>query len=330
MKRLFLGDTTPYLAGIAHKNDSGSKLITQENLEDFLNSPSGSFYSSLGDFFDIDLFCQMLDLSDEINYCPPPDGKWSDLGKAPDPRYNMETETQEHLYQWSYIKRKPVYGLQVPDFLDPVFDNTIHYNHRITNGQQIWAFGCSITVGIGVSENQRYANLVGESLGLPVNTIAYIGSSAKWASDQILSSDIKKNDIVIWGLTSLNRFGYFLHDKRYYHILPSFLDDYPLMKNLFEPDKMISPNVFYESFRSIMTADNFCNKIGAHLIILGVFPRYSKQKEIKKNYQNFVATDRSFLDHGSDGWHPGPRHHELYKNKVLDYIKLNDINIQSK
>lgn len=324
MKHLIVGDVTEYLAIQATKFNSSAQLITENNVNDFLTSDRGVFYSSLGDFSKAKVFCEMLWAADQITYCPPPDNVWSDRNFAPDSRFSIETETREHLYQWSYIKRKPISGLDIPDFLDPVFDNTLCFNPRITDRTQIWNYGCSITVGIGVEKHQTYGCLLSQRLNLPISTIAHEGSSIRWASDQIMSSDIKKDDIIIWGLTSVNRFGYFLHDGRYYHVLASFLDNYPLMNNLFESTRLISPDVSYEALRAILTANNFCQKLGAHLIIIGVMPSYTLDKEIK-NYKNFIPTDRKFIDLGDDDMHPGTKHHEFYVAKILDYMQTHQL-----
>lgn len=320
MKHLFVGDITDYLSNQAKKFDSQARLVTEETLPEFLLESNGTYYASLGDFSIAKSFCQVLASSNEITYCPPPDSIWSDQDLAPDPRFSMETETKEHLYQWSYINRRPVFGLDVPDFLDPVVDKMLKSGQRASDDKQIWNFGCSITVGVGVTDDQTYGQLLSKRLELPISKVAFEGSSIRWASDQILSSDIKQGDVVIWGLTSINRFGYFLHDRRYYHVLASFLDDYPLMKDLFEPDILISPDLAYEALRSILTANNFCRKIGAHLIIVGVMPGYPLNKQIKQ-YENFIATDCKFKDLGSDGLHPGPQHHQFYTARVLDYMK---------
>lgn len=322
MKYLMIGDVTDYLAKQAREYSSDAQLVTQDTMDIFLGSKKGTFYTSLGDFTDTKLFVEILSHSDEIMYCPPSDGIWSDSGTAPDDRFNMETEIKEHLYQWSYIHRKPVIGLETPDFLDPIFDNTLVITPRITDRKQIWNFGCSITVGIGVDKDQTYGHLLNQKLGLPISVVAYGGSSIRWAADQIMCSDIKKDDLVIWGLTSFNRFGYFLHDNRYYHIIANFFNDYPQMRTRFESDILISPDVAYQGLRSIMGVDNFCRQVGATLVILGVFPTYVHEKLLKQ-YPNFVATDCKFKDLGHDNQHPGPKHHEFYCKKVIEYLHKN-------
>jgi hypothetical protein len=320
MKHLMIGDVTEYLAQQALRNNSKSKIVTQQTTTEFLAAERGFFYTSIGDFSSMEMFCQVLDHADEITFCPPPNNTWSSD--------TIEAETKEFLYQWSYAKNKPVYNLKTPDFLDPKIDHAIQFHHRITKGQQIWNFGCSITKGTGVQQQQTYGSLLSKQLQLPISVVAHDGSSIKWAADQLLSSDIAQDDIVIWGVTNVNRFGYFLHDSRYYHIYLKFFKNYPLMLNLFEKNILLSPNLVYEALTSIQIANNFCNKIGAHLIMLGVFPYFSDFDNRLHKYKNFVPTGhqlQDFKDLGSDNIHPGPIHHEFYATKVMDYLNNKQI-----
>ena len=50
-------------------------------------------------------------------------------------------------------------------------------------------------------------------LNLPVSTLAQGGTSIFWAADQILRSDIRKDDIVIFMLTSTHRFPYYTNSQ---------------------------------------------------------------------------------------------------------------------
>ena len=79
-------------------------------------------------------------------------------------------------------------------------------DQRKTAGQQIWIVGCSYAHGNCLEYiNQRYGQLVAEYYHLPVSFLTKPGSSIDWACDQILRADINPGDIVIWGITSVNR-----------------------------------------------------------------------------------------------------------------------------
>lgn len=319
MKLLIVGDVTDYLATYATKKDKSAKLVTQDSVDSYLASPTGTFYTSLGDFTSPDRFCDALLGASQIEY-KPPQGQWSDKDLIKDSQFSMETEIKEHLYQWGYLHRRSVIGLSLPDFYDPTFNNTIVNHARQTDEKQAWNFGCSITAGVGVAIEETYGDLVCAQLGLPLTRVAYRGSSVKWAADQIIASDIRPRDIVIWGVTSFNRFGYFLHDGRFYHLTSGFTSNYPLFNKLLPRDWLISPHVIYESLRGIQIADNFCRKIGAHLIMLGVFESYPNKTDLQK-YPNFISIGKSFADKGTDKLHPGPKHHQIYAKAVLEYIE---------
>ena len=76
--------------------------------------------------------------------------------------------------------------------------------YRQTDDKTLWITGCSITHGIGVSKEQRYADLLEKKLGLPTVLLTQSGSSIAWQTDQLLQSDIRAGDLVVWGLTSFN------------------------------------------------------------------------------------------------------------------------------
>ena len=94
-------------------------------------------------------------------------------------------------------------------------------------------------------------------LNLPVSFLTKVGSSNTWAKDQILRSNIKKNDIVIWGLTSAIRMPYF-HNGLLRHIFAgSFISDSEIKKFL-SPDRLDEQTLIYDSITSIMQVINFC------------------------------------------------------------------------
>lgn len=313
MKLLFVGDTTDCLEIRAKKTDRSASLVVERSADKYLNSIDGVFYTSLGEFNSIGSFCDVLLSANEIVFVPPSSGKWSSPG--------IEPETIEHLYQWSFVKERPVSGLVIPDFLQPVFKKNLQLHQRVSDQKQIWNYGCSITYGIGVKNDETYGSLINKELGLTLSTIAYPGSGVKWAGDQILSSDIKNGDVVIWGLTELRRIGYCLHDDKFYHLNNSFLHHYPIMKKVVGDKDFLSPDLIYQGLKSIQTVNNFCEKIGATLVMLGVFPHLSDIEYLAQN-SNFVGTTKKFIDRGTDGMHPGPRHHAYYAELIQQHLSL--------
>ena len=83
MFELFVGDVHQSLAGEATKYNKDAVLITSADVDDFLKTPTGTAYSSLGDINDIDIFFQLCNKADKIYYRPP--ATWSDSSSGNKP-----------------------------------------------------------------------------------------------------------------------------------------------------------------------------------------------------------------------------------------------------
>ena len=111
----------------------------------------------------------------------------------------------------------------------------------------------------------------------------------------------------------------------YYQVNPEFDKIVPL--SLLDSDHRI-----YESLSSIQQVNNFCSKIGAHLILLNIHGNLELLDYCAK-YKGFIMMhgaqglewDSSFLDFGTDQQHPGPKTHQHYANLILE--KINNLNI---
>jgi hypothetical protein len=265
---------------------------------------------------DINLYIKVLESASEIIYCPPPYTNFDvsnsfyestllsvcelngiALTNAPLDIYNAQTEIM----------------LELQDF-------------RKSDYPQIWIAGGSDTWGVGLEENsQRYGDIIAKELNMPVSTLAAGGASIMWCADQILRSDIRKNDIVIIGLTPGGRFPYY-NLKEIKHInVSTLLEDSKLEKEI-DIKILDHPTIRYAVVLAVYQVLNFCNKIGAKLIIAGISIDLELWFHLKniQNYTHLANIDFSykFLDYGFDNMHPGPITHKLYANQILK--KLNE------
>lgn len=317
MKTLLVGDVSEYLSQHARSISKHAELITQSNFNKIAKSTSGVFYTSLGDFTNVEKFTQTLLAADRVIYYPPK--KWSDHGvKFKNCGWSMESETQEHLYQLSWIKKIQIENLNI-DFKNPNFEKQITIHPRSSNDPQIWSFGCSITAGNGVLSNQVYTEVLAKKLDLDITRVACEGASISWAVDQLLMSDIQKNDIVVLGVTSLNRLCYILHSGRFYHVLPRFYENYPLVHKIVDIDDLVSPNTLYQSYSKLAMAQNFCRKLHAHLVMLEVLPN-SLDSTILTKYPDIIRSPKTYIDKGSDYSHPGPKQHSWFSEQIYQRI----------
>lgn len=307
---VYLGDTTEYLQKVAQDYDSKARLVTENNFQDL---PPGSYYTSIGDLGSLYNLGLLLQQADKIIYVPPLNDQWSG-GKE------MKYWTEDYLKVFSFIK--PVENYNMPGqslILDRLADQRIH------NSPQLWISGCSVSHGKGVSKEERYGTLLAKRLNLPVSFLTCPGSSIIWAADQILRSDIRKNDTVILGLTSHQRIPYY-HDQRLIHVNSGcYLRDSNL-KNIVSLDILTSENSFYQTLSSVFQVINFCKQLKVNLVIASLLDNdivyYIKNFPKLTVISNIWGRENQnrFLDFGSDAEHPGPKTHQYYANKIYQKI----------
>lgn len=316
---LFVGDVTEDLSTAARKFDPSAYLIDSSNVA---NKHCGTAYVSLGDLQSIGDFFKLLTTANKIVYSPPL--AWSDK-KTSSQSYSAAWITEHYIRLASNLYCIPTEN--VPDKITGVTEPV----PRKSAGQQLWIAGCSTTHGVGVLEHQRYPNIVKTSLGLESTDLSWPGSSIAWSRDQILKSDIKENDIVIWGITSVGRFCWFDHAIMTHVNVQHYYKNSNFDKTV--PASMLdAPHRVYEALSAIQQVDNFCNKVGAHLIMPNLHGNLDIMADCAR-YKGFVMihglTDlefhSGFLDLGSDNQHPGPLTHQHYAELVLK--KINDLEI---
>lgn len=306
MINLFVGDNTEYLADIAKEFDPCATLVDYSNYTQILNIhyTSGTIYTSLADLPKIDDRNVLYDLllkADKIFYRPP--AIWSDnLDKF---SWDSQQILSEYLLNNVNSQRHNVDGLtklaysDTNKYLDLV-------NTRSTDGRCVWANGCSIAHGVGVDINQRFSNLISAHIKIPLVSMAVPGSSLELQADQILRSDIQKDDIVIWGLTSELR-------------LPKFNGMLEAESNL---DDRMSETRLYKAVTSVYQVINFCKKVSAKLILFPVISTEYLRLMLAnvEQYYDFPYQSK-FVDIGTDNIHPGPKQHQLWANYCIDIIE---------
>lgn len=189
---------------------------------------------------------------------------------------------------------------------------------RKTDNPQIWIAGCSISHGIGVTNEQRFGQLVANELNLEASFLTQPGSSIEWAADQILRSDIRRKDIVVWGLTHLNRFPVIL-DYKVENVGPWNLDEHRSKFRTVEGFN--EENMIYKALTRTAEVVNFCNKVKARLVLGGLVPAEHKELYYVSNSPHYVTLPDTFVDHGSDKLHPGPKQHREYADIIINKLR---------
>jgi hypothetical protein len=327
---VFLGDVFEYTSKQALQYDNTAFLLDFNNCEEFFNNSltnDTTVYTSLGDLSkNLSQIWNILISSDEIVYCPP--AKWSDNKtlNVTNPTDSIHGLTEHLLLTLpAHVKVTNFNraGL-VPDPV-PLVDS------RRGNSVQLWIAGCSFSHGLGVESQQRYGQLVANQLDLPVSFLTRDGSSISWAADQILRSDIKAGDIVIWGLTAIERLTYVQDNKLSVGVTVNTYKVNPKLEKTLPAETLTSQNTFYSHIYSIEQVVNFCKATKAKLLIIGLLTsdsclRYLADKSFfhrypySRTFNNNSISEFNFVDTGTDNLHPGPEQHLLYKNFIISII----------
>lgn len=316
---VFLGDTGEYLSHIAQDYDASACLISQHNLD---NLSSGIYYTSIGDVGGLVNLGKLLQQVDKIIYSPPPNNQWSG-GTA------MKNWTEDYLRIFSF-------RCLVENYVETCRDwssITQLVDERKTQGSQLWIAGCSVSHGEGVDDQCRYGTLLSKKLDVPVSFLTAPGSSISWAADQILRSDIRDGDTLVWGLTSENRLPY-IKDNTLHHVQVSTYVKNLNFENTLCIDELTSDNTVYRHLTSIFQVLNFCKKVKVRLVLAPLID--SGLISHLKFLPNLVLLtnlwgrekETMFLDLASDGSHPGPITHQFYADEI--YHKILDFDNEDK
>jgi hypothetical protein len=162
---------------------------------------------------------------------------------------------------------------------------------------------------VGVSNHEKFSMLVSDKLQIPLVSLTMGGSSIEWSNDQLIRSDIRRGDIVIWGLTSESR-------------TPKWsMAEMRCIPNTSKKSK-ISNTRLYKAVISVHQVINYCNKIGAKLIIMPLIC----SEELRMHFNNIDVFHQlpysiSMLDIGTDGIHPGRMQHREWADACINIIE---------
>jgi len=310
MITVYVGDNNESLARYASKQDSNAYLVNNENYHTFLlldSCTNVTVYTSLSDLpkitdNDSPLF-NVLNKADKIFYHPP--NKWSDGNKF---SKTSQQSLIEYFLNLINIKKNNVVNLNLSKYQTNSYINLV--NTRTTNENVVWASGCGITQGLGVPQHSKFSALVAKELQLTLVDISKSASSIDWSRDQILRSDIREGDIILWGLTSEYKTAVWNpNDKTVTFDKPNDIE-----------------TQLYRALTSIHQVINMCNKLEVKLILLPI--SCSEQLMIYlssiSNFSDFSYQTKPF-DYSEDGIHAGVLQHQKWANECLSVLIPNKI-----
>jgi hypothetical protein len=315
---VYVGDVTEYLAHLAFKHDPNALLITVDNHE---NLSSGTYYVNLGDLKNLNQLGTVLRQADHIIYAPPE--RWSDsiFGSS-----RMKEWTEDYVSTFATDSSKIIDGLQFQDLKTPEMLDIADVRQGAE--PQIWIAGCSISHGVGVDQNQRYGKIISQELGMHASFLTCPGSSVSWAADQILRSDIRKKDVIFWGVTGASRFTHWNDiDNKIQHCTASEWEQRKTyLQQIIHKKFLTSDHMIYQCVNSINQVHNVCNKLGIKLIIGTLIAGLEKYL---RNLSGFLPLggihgrnpEDIYPDLGTDNLHPGPITHRYYADKMLEKFR---------
>jgi hypothetical protein len=307
---VFVGDSDDSIAIRAKKHTADAFLVEHSNFEEFLSSEfSGNVtvYTAHSDLPKITknraVLYEVLNKADIIYYSPPV--SWSDSDRDFFSETNQQSLT---LFFLSIINKQKnnVINFDLSEYTHNPYISL--RDSRKTQSELLWSAGCSIAHGVGVSKDQRYANLISNNINRPLIDLSLAGSSIEYAADQILRSDIRANDIVVWGLTEETRFSDWntkLQQVRYGE------------RNIHS----LTETRIYKSVISVHQVVNFCSKVGATLILIPIICSENFCL-LLSGLDNFyqMPYQTKFIDYGDDELHPGPLQHKKYADFLISVI----------
>ena len=201
-----------------------------------------------------------------------------------------------------------------------------HRNTRKTTDPVLWTVGASMTSARGVEDEERWGHLVANELNVNEVNLAKSEASIWDGADQIIRSDVQKDDIVAWGLPPAGRVETVIDNtissQSINHAEHADFFTYKL-------DHFHSNTQYLVGLREIHQVINFCNRLQVKLYIVNFtepvwFPLALRSYERFLNLQH-TLDGRTFLpimiDYGTDGEHPGPRQHQEYAEKISKFIR---------
>jgi hypothetical protein len=316
---LFVGDCDESLSIEAKKFDKTACLLDCSNFEKYLASSNEftTVYTSIADLPKIStdrvVFYEILQKADKIYYKPP--AVWSDHNSE-FLAHSQQQLTAYFLYLVNQEKNNVV-GLDLSSYESNSYLNL--QSQRICNDSQLWVAGCSITAGVGVNLEETYTVKIAENFNNQFSDLSQGGSGLEFAADQILRSDIRKGDTVVWGLTSEYRAPYWDRPSRQVKHLIANNFDY---RKATPANDITDETRLYKAVTSFNQVANFCTKIGARLIAVPILCTEALQLLIKDHSCFYRLPYRpGFIDVGTDKIHPGPKQHQWYADQINTIIK---------
>jgi hypothetical protein len=309
----------------ADEKFSHMSMLTKKNFHKHLNDNNEKdFYTSVEDLdLKLEQMQKLIDLSGSIQFVGLTD------------EFLFQKDQFDMYNWWNFIRLVEKSRHKTNFFIDKNIFSTCDFRD---SAKTLFVSGCSFTAGVGVDSHQRYGDILAKKLDMPYVLMAQSGSSIGWQADRILQSDLRKGDIVVWGLTSLDRFVSAQSHTDWIGIPIQRYVDLDKSLQYHKIEFFTSWTLRLSCIKNILQVENFCQKVGAKLYLVNLLETtlteslFGKQKnyiDCLPEWDDQSEKSLKFLDVGSDNEHPGPLQHQLYAdiiyknimNQELDYVE---------
>ena len=305
---LFVGDNNSELASTAKEYSSDAFLIHTRNYQEFFKTPHKkniTVYSSLSDLPNSNSHAILYEImlkADDIFYCPPK--IWSDHSSQF--QWHTQQKTTEYYLYDQLMQKKKVHGLDLTNYKDTFYLALV--STRPSTDKCLWIAGASIAAGDEIDKDKKFGEIISKKINIPAAYLTKQAASIEWTADQILRSDIQKDDIIIWELAIENRSPLVNNNNIKYD------------KN---PEVLLHETRLYKAITSIYQVVNFCKKISCKLIIFpgSCSPNLKLLLTDCENYHHTLC-QIGFIDYGRDNIHPGPKQHKYWADFCLNLLSV--------
>ena len=269
-----------------------SILLTNDNFEQYLGQ-AGVFHTSLGDITAANLLL-VADYNCRFIFV------------------NQGFDNETALYEKTIIFLNAVYESNtIIGYIRPGPATFAEQSIMRPPGPRLWVFGCSLSAGVGVNDSELYSTKLGIATGLPVTTVARVGSSTHWSLRQLLHADIWPTDIVIWQLTTIERFTVKQPNRWPTEVMLKDADRETILSTTDE-------QLWFNQLSLVNCGVQYLRAIGPEFYMISLdslSPLLNVCLEQYTRYPEYCYVPDWQIDLGTDGLHPGPQsHHLLYQS----------------
>lgn len=316
MFTLYVGDNDTSVAENAKKENSNAYLIDYSNWN---QTHTGVAYTSLSDLPGLVEFASLLRQATTIVYSPPLNSDWSG-----------QYWTEYYLTTFSLDKNKKIINFNNKQDINKLTIPLV--DHRSTDKQQLWSAGCSVAYGYGILQKQRYSSIISKELDIPLSSLAKPSTSIFFSADQILKSDIRKNDILVWGITSTNRTTYYDSESDNIHHITltgyqNLIKEYPYLKQCITEKSLVNDHYTFLAINQILQVVHQCRSKGIKLVLAGLLTgnnlgTYLLELPEYIHLHGYFGqeVEDQYIDLGDDNKHPGPKMHRWYADQILNRL----------